>query len=632
MKSKPDNEKQSKLKYYVEKHKKILHKSRDFYVKSMEDCSSKLAYGGVMGCPTAQVFRLPAKSFSAGFSKSNDEKFRQLLEAVTKKLEIQVDLNESEQDLRWPDAKENGVMKRSYTSIGLGKIGRIDEDKPCYFADDMVYVSVGDSELFYYFIESQGDPQEDPIFLWLTGGPGCSSFNGLIYEIGPMEFDIDNYKGGLPKLKYYPYAWTKTASIIFLDSPVGSGFSYSTTQQGWYSSDTDSAEQAYLFLTKWLLEHPQYLPLELFIGGDSYSGIIVPLITKKVVQANENGTNPRLNLIGYLLGSPTTDEVLNDNSKIEFAHRMALISDELYEDLKTSCNESYVNVDPSNAKCVTSLHTYKKCIKDINRNDILEPKCTFASSDAEAEFPHRSLRDNNPTNFILSPPQIPDLWCRNFNYALSYIWANSVKSARFSTRSKGIGLQVLVDSGDHDMVVPFVATQTWIEWLNLTVVNDWRPWFVDGQVAGYTVKYSENGYRLTYATVKGAGHTAPEYNRRGCYEMFDRWIHCRRYSQFAKQLNSCNFGVYAMDWIGHGGSDGLHGYFPSLDHVVADSIENMNYEDFLLKPKDEWITKSTKNVYCNLNAFPDIVKVLRKVEELAAFWRTCFGHLIDIPN
>ncbi|KAK4847753.1 hypothetical protein QYF36_005451 [Acer negundo] len=86
-----------------------------------------------MGCLTAQVFR-----FSAGFSKSNDEKFRQLLEAVTKKLEIQVDLNESEQDLRWPDAKENGAKKRSYMSIGLGKIGRINEDKPCYFADDTV--------------------------------------------------------------------------------------------------------------------------------------------------------------------------------------------------------------------------------------------------------------------------------------------------------------------------------------------------------------------------------------------------------------------------------------------------------------------------------------------------------------
>ncbi|KAI4316091.1 hypothetical protein L6164_024107 [Bauhinia variegata] len=47
--------------------------------------------------------------------------------------------------------------------------------------------------------------------------------------------------------------------------------------------------------------------------------------------------------------------------------------------------------------------------------------------------------------------------------------------------------------------------------------------------------------------------------------------HSGRYVDFARQLTSCNFGVYAMDWIGHGGSDGLHGYVPSLDHVVADT-------------------------------------------------------------
>ena len=416
------------------------------------------------------------------------------------------------------------------------------------------YISVGNSELFYYFIESQGDPTEDPLFLWLTGGPGCSSFNGLIYEIGPMEFDIDNYTGGLPKLKDYPYAWTKTASIIFLDAPVGTGFSYSTTSDGWSSSDTDSAEQGYQFLVKWLLQHPQYLPLQLYIGGDSYSGIIVPLITKKIVERNEAGTIPYFNLIGYLLGSPTTDEALNDNSKIPFAHRMALISDELYEELKISCNETYVNVQPSNARCVVALEYYEKCIKELYRNDILEPKCTFASPEAEPEFSRRSLGEN-PSNFILSPPRIPDLWCRNFNYALSYIWANNVQVQDALHIRKGLvsewmrcnksisytknvlsvidvhrylsqkHLEVLVDSGDRDMVVPFVATQTWIKMLNLTIVNEWRPWFVDGQVAGYTVKYSEHGYRLTYATVKGAGHTAPEYYRRECYEMFDRWIH-----------------------------------------------------------------------------------------------------------
>ncbi|PKI26185.1 hypothetical protein CRG98_049126, partial [Punica granatum] len=49
------------------------------------------------------------------------------------------------------------------------------------------YISVGDMEdveLFYYFIESQRDPSADPLMLWFTGGPGCSGFSALAYEIG----------------------------------------------------------------------------------------------------------------------------------------------------------------------------------------------------------------------------------------------------------------------------------------------------------------------------------------------------------------------------------------------------------------------------------------------------------------
>ncbi|GMP38612.1 hypothetical protein CsSME_00009789 [Camellia sinensis var. sinensis] len=351
------------------------------------------------------------------------------------------------------------------------------------------YIRVNESELFYYFIESQGNPQEDPILLWLTGGPGCSSFCGLVYEIGPMEFVIQNYTGGLPKLRYYPYAWTKTASIIFLDEPVGTGFSYSRTADGWPTSDSKSAEQSYQFLRKWFDEHPQYLAVQLFVGGDSYSGITVPLVTKKIVDGNKDGVKPFMNLKGYLLGSPRTDSVIDENSKVVFAHRMALISDEIYENAKKGCNETYVNIDPANTACIVALGNIKTCIKDLFRNDILEPKCVFATPDPGEEPAARRSLEEGPSDFLLSPPMIPNL------------------------------------CGDRDMVVPFVGTVKWIKSLNLTVVNDWRPWFVDGQVAGYTVKYSEHGYRLTYATVKGAGHTAPEYYRRECYYMFDRWIH-----------------------------------------------------------------------------------------------------------
>ena len=44
-------------------------------------------------------------------------------------------------------------------------------------------------ELFYYFVESEGNPATDPVVLWLNGGPGCSSFDGFIYEHGkPLTF------------------------------------------------------------------------------------------------------------------------------------------------------------------------------------------------------------------------------------------------------------------------------------------------------------------------------------------------------------------------------------------------------------------------------------------------------------
>jgi carboxypeptidase C (cathepsin A) len=50
------------------------------------------------------------------------------------------------------------------------------------------YVSVDEAELFYYFIESEGNPKEDPLLLWYSGGPGCSALNGLIYENGIISF------------------------------------------------------------------------------------------------------------------------------------------------------------------------------------------------------------------------------------------------------------------------------------------------------------------------------------------------------------------------------------------------------------------------------------------------------------
>ncbi|CAN6480448.1 unnamed protein product [Victoria cruziana] len=71
------------------------------------------------------------------------------------------------------------------------------------------------------------------------------------------------------------------------------------------------------------------------------------------------------------------------------------------------------------------------------------------------------------------------------------------------------------------MAVPYIGTQGWISSLNFTIVENWHPWLVENQVAGYTRKYAPS---VTYATVKGAGHTAPEYRPKECYHMYNMWL------------------------------------------------------------------------------------------------------------
>ncbi|KAL0368526.1 UNVERIFIED_CONTAM: Serine carboxypeptidase-like 1 [Sesamum calycinum] len=59
------------------------------------------------------------------------------------------------------------------------------------YHDDTTFHTVerpdeGDREkqIFYYFFEPERDPENDPLVLWLTGGPGCSGLCGLAFEIG----------------------------------------------------------------------------------------------------------------------------------------------------------------------------------------------------------------------------------------------------------------------------------------------------------------------------------------------------------------------------------------------------------------------------------------------------------------
>ncbi|KAI4366493.1 hypothetical protein MLD38_022364 [Melastoma candidum] len=422
---------------------------------------------------------------------------------------------------------------------------------PLPFELETGYVGVGEEEqiqLFYYFIKSERDPERDPILLWLTGGPGCSALSGLIYEIGPLNFKIKDYGGSFPELVVNQDSWTKASSIIFVDSPVGTGFSYAENESAYQTGDRKQISDLHQFLRKWLIQHPDFLPNEVYIGGDSYSGFIIPVLVQEIIKGNVAGEKPFTNIQGYVLGNPGTDSATDSNAAIPFAHGMGLISDELYQSLRENCKGNYLGKEFVSQQCSDDLAAYRQSVSGIQFAQILEPLCGFALRQPSAEI-YRNRRDLLEKNFLIKVPS--DLSCRTYQYTFSYTWSNNIRVRdalhiregsigsweRCSTRFKYTNdipsvlqhhvelsqedIRSLIYSGDHDMIIPFLGTQAWIRSLNYSIVDDWRSWVVEGQVGGYTRTYSNN---MTFATVKGGGHTAPEYKPKECSAMYKRWV------------------------------------------------------------------------------------------------------------
>ncbi|CAJ2655763.1 unnamed protein product [Trifolium pratense] len=417
---------------------------------------------------------------------------------------------------------------------------------PLPFQLETGYVGLGetddDMQVFYYFVKSENNPKKDPLMLWLTGGPGCSSFSGLVHEIGPFEFEIKEYDGSLPSLVSRPQSWTKLCSIIFVDLPLGTGFSYAKNLTA-NRSDWKLVHHTHQFLRKWLIDHTEFLSNEFYIGADSYSGIPVPVIVQEISNGNEEGIKPSINLQGYLLGNPVTTRT-EKNFQIPYAHGMGLISDELYESLQKNCKGEYIDVDSKNDYCLRDLQSFDESLSRVYVYNILDRFC-----EDDSLLRRRSLIQELKKSSS-SRLTVPELSCETYSFYLTTKWANDERvhkalhiregtigkwercykndfeyeifdSFEFHANLSKKGYRSLIYSGDHDMVVPFMSTQAWIRALNYSIVDDWRPWFVNGQVGGYTRTYSN---RMTFATVKGSGHMAPEYTPEQCFAMFTKWI------------------------------------------------------------------------------------------------------------
>nr|POE45192.1 serine carboxypeptidase-like 31 [Quercus suber] len=124
----------------------------------------------------------------------------------------------------------SGTSAKKITSEGNGDLvtGGLPGQTDVNFKHYAGYVTVNETKgraLFYWFYEATTQADVKPLVLWLNGGPGCSSVGyGATEEIGPFLVEKDGNS-----LKSNPYSWNREANILFLDSPIGVGFSYTNT-------------------------------------------------------------------------------------------------------------------------------------------------------------------------------------------------------------------------------------------------------------------------------------------------------------------------------------------------------------------------------------------------------------------
>ncbi|KAL0898982.1 hypothetical protein Bca101_082943 [Brassica carinata] len=405
-----------------------------------------------------------------------------------------------------------------------------------------------------------------------------------------------------PESAHVALAWmdlsTSTVSnIIYLDSPVGVGYSYSKNKSDYKTNDSKTASDSYAFLVEWFKMFPEFQSNPFFISGESYAGVYVPTLASEVVKGNKNvmrinkrnkttknkknGTRPVINLKGYLVGNGVTDPVFDGNALVPFAHGMGLISNELYEETKAACKGEYYKEPDVSEECAHLLGKVAHDVSLLNIYNILEP-CFHGTSmspidmgsippsflklgKTERPLPVRKRMFGRswPLGAVVRPGFVPS-WpqiladssvpCVDDRVATAWLNDPAVRKAVHAKEESEIGrwqlctdnlnyshdagsmikfhrnltlsgYRALIFSGDHDMCVPYTGSEAWTKSMGYKVVDEWRAWMSNGMVAGFTQGYANN---LTFLTIKGSGHTVPEYKPHEALDFYSRFLAGKR--------------------------------------------------------------------------------------------------------
>ncbi|GAV80374.1 Peptidase_S10 domain-containing protein [Cephalotus follicularis] len=380
------------------------------------------------------------------------------------------------------------------------------------------------ARMFYFFFESRNS-KSDPIVIWLTGGPGCSSELAMFYENGPFTI-ADNMS-----LVWNAYGWDKVSNLIYVDQPVGTGFSYTSDRRDIRHNEDGVSNDLYDFLQAFFAEHPQFANNDFYITGESYAGHYIPAFAARVHQGNKAKEGVHINLKGFAIGNGLTDPAIQYKAYTDYALDMGIIKNTEYDHInkmlpvcemaiKLCGTDGTLSCMASYFVCNSIFSRIMALAGDTNYYDIrkkCEGSLCYDFSNMEKFLNQKSVRDAlavGEIDFVSCSPTVYQAmlvdWMRNLEVGIPTLLED--------------GIKLLVYAGEYDLICNWLGNSRWVHAMEWSGQKE----FVASAEESFVVDESEAGVLKSYGAlgflkVHDAGHMVPMDQPKVALEMLRRW-------------------------------------------------------------------------------------------------------------
>eukprot|EP01084_Bolivina_argentea_P062040 113446_1 len=409
------------------------------------------------------------------------------------------------------------------------------------YAGYMPLKDVDDTHMFFWFVESMNNPSTDPIFLWMNGGLGASSVRyGFWTEHGPFRLSKDS-----SSINLHPWSWNHLVNTIYIESPSGSGYSYSNNPNGYNCTDNKTSLINFLFLDRFFSVFTQFANNNLYISGESYGGHYIPQLSQQIL-LHFNQSNQYLwtkNMKGLIIGNPAIegDSPWSTNYYSYFINLWshALLPQTAWvqsnkvcgwTDYLTNCS---MNGFSPTSQCIQivndTLYRYNLTFDWLKWDiyDVYTPVCDINSTNHNQNvmifnYSYDPCLDNYTANYMNRNDVLKALHVYDEYIIQNRTWPNHPGEGwtyphhaydsfkmfnEFFTNPISNKWNITVYSGDVDSGCPHIDSQRWIGCLNRPLIKQWSNWYLYGDVAGSITIYD----KIKFETIKYCGHMVPGY-------------------------------------------------------------------------------------------------------------------------